>query len=153
MAHLCKSICLSFGDFSLSPVLLHPRCHLMVGFLQQTGLSIVLLKKRLARVSSADFWTKHRGPLSTHNLLKETNVSATNISDPPTPICNFSYPLVNLQFKNMKWKILKINNSCFFKLHTILSDEILHRPALSAQVVNYPFVQLILAVYPTHSSV
>lgn len=63
MAHLWPSpICLSFGDFSLSPVLLHPRCHLMVGFLQQTGLSIVLLKKRLARVSSADFWTKHRGP-------------------------------------------------------------------------------------------
>lgn len=71
MAHLWPSpICLSFGDFSLSPVLLHPRCHLMVGFLQQTGLSIVLLKKHLARVSSADFWTKHRGP-SKHSQSTE----------------------------------------------------------------------------------
>ena len=60
-AHLWPSpIYLSLGDFSLSPVLLHPHCHRMVGFLQQTGLSIVLLKKHLSRVSSADFWTKHR---------------------------------------------------------------------------------------------
>lgn len=74
------------------------------------------------------------------------------VTSPPPANLQFQLPMVNLQFKNMKWEIPKINNSCF-KLPTILSDEILHPPALSAQVVNYPFVQLIPAVYPTHSSV
>ena len=85
--------------------------------------------------------------LSEHSLQEPTLVNYSN-----SPVSAVSVACGQPQFKNMKWKILKINNSCF-KLHTILSDEIMHPPALSAQVGNYPFVQLILAIYPTHSSV
>ena len=53
------------------------------------------------------------------------------VTSPRPANLQFQLPMVNLQFKNMKWEILKINNSCF-KLLIILSDEILHPPALSA---------------------